>query len=79
MINCPLILTSAVDERGESFDAPTRELTEELREGTVRGGRRGRRLVNYESELEERLRKRFSVLLLVIQSVFFVVMKLLWV
>ena len=46
MINCPLTLTSAVDERGESFDAPARELMEELREGAVRGGRRGRRLIN---------------------------------
>jgi hypothetical protein len=46
MTNCPLILTSVVDERGESFDAPAKELTEELRDGAVRGGRRGRRLVN---------------------------------
>jgi len=44
--NCPLILTSAVDERGESFDAPAKELIDELNDGAVRGGRRGRTLVN---------------------------------
>lgn len=44
--NCPLTFISAVDERGESFDAPAKELTEELNDGAVRGGRRGRRLVN---------------------------------
>ncbi len=46
MINCPLIFTSVVDERGESFAAPTKELTDELSDGAVRGGRRGRRLIN---------------------------------
>ncbi len=45
--NCPLTLTSAVDERGESFDAPAKELTDELSDGAVRRGRRGRRLINY--------------------------------
>ena len=47
MTNCPLTLTSVVDERGESFDAPAREPIEELRDGVLRGGRRGRRLINY--------------------------------
>lgn len=47
MTNCPLTLTSAVDERGESFDAPANELTDELSDGGGRGGRRGRTLVNY--------------------------------
>ena len=47
MINCPLTFTSVVDDRGESLDAPVREPIEELREGVLRGGRRGRRLINY--------------------------------
>ena len=46
MMNCPLMFISAVDERGESFDAPANELTDELNDGAVRGGRRGRTLVN---------------------------------
>ncbi|CAF4953648.1 unnamed protein product, partial [Rotaria socialis] len=46
MTNCPLIFISVVDERGESFDAPAKELTDELSDGAVRGGRRGRTLVN---------------------------------
>ncbi len=46
MTNCPLTLTSVVDERGESFDGPTKELIDELCDGVVRGGRRGRTLVN---------------------------------
>ncbi len=47
MTNCPLILPSVIDERGESFDAPAKEPIDELSDGTVRGGRRGRTLVNY--------------------------------
>ena len=47
MTNCPLTFTSAVDDdRVESFVAPARELTDELSEGAVRGGRRGRTLVS---------------------------------
>jgi hypothetical protein len=45
-MNCPLTLTSAVDDCGESFDAPASELTDELNDGTVRTGRRGRTLIN---------------------------------
>jgi len=43
-INCPL--TSIADDRGESVEVPTNELTDELSDGAVRGGRRGRRLIN---------------------------------
>ena len=48
-MNCPVILRSALDDRGESLEAPVRELTDELSEGAVRGGGRlGRTLVNYD-------------------------------
>lgn len=40
-------VTSPVDDRLESFDAPASELTEELNEGIVRAGRRGRTLINW--------------------------------
>jgi hypothetical protein len=47
MTNCPLIFISTVEERGESLDVPAREPMDELSDGAVRGGRRGRRLINY--------------------------------
>lgn len=53
-MNCPVMLRSALDDRGESLEAPVRELTDELSEGAVRGGGRlGRTLVNYDQAKEE--------------------------
>ena len=61
---------SAIDERGESVDAPAKELTDELNDGAVRGGRRGRTLVNL-IEYIERIKglsmSTIYILLLVIQ------------
>lgn len=55
-MNCPLMFISVVDDRGESLEAPARELTDELSDGAVRGGRRGRTLVSWQRTRETRLR-----------------------
>ena len=61
-MKCPLILRSALDDWGESLEAPVRELTDELSEGAVRGGggRRGRTLVNYGQSIEEKYGRNLS-------------------